>query len=760
MKIKVIYIWLGLLLLSSCSANKYLTEEQRFHSGEQFFYDSDTLAINKKRVSVDLSRVLEPQPNAKIFGSRPGVWFYYNIGEPKKEKGLKQWMKKNFAKTPVLQSDVKPNQMSRRAEDFLINEGYFRNEVENKVITKKNKSKVEYYIKTGPGYTLSKINYPELSDYNRSLIEEIQKESILKPGMRYRLEDLESEQKRIENYLEDHGYYYFDDKYLIYLADSTVGEYKVELTLELSEKTPAIAKKSFGLSDVFISPNYSLESDTTNFKNRTEEVDTYLFVDNDDYIRPDILAKTVVFKKGDIYSQQAEKKTRERLMSLGTYKFVNVRFNKSDSAQLKSEIFLTPLPKKSIRLDLQAITNSNNFVGPAFSTSFQNRNTFRGAELFELKLNASYEVQIGGQNKPPLNAYELNLEGSVTIPRLITPFNINYRSLQFIPQTRIALSIRQQRRLNVFQINSFEGQYGFIWQESYTKQHKFYPVNISYVELGDTSPEFDERLEQDPNLKRSLEDQFILGMLYEYTFSSKNAEKKSNNRHNFYFNGLIDLSGNLANAATSLVGIPNAEEGKITYSQYSKLQLDFRHFRKLGKNNEFASRLLLGAARAYGNSTDVPFIKQFSSGGSNSIRAFRARSLGPGSYINDESSDLVIDETGDIKIEANVEYRADLGGVFESAIFLDAGNVWLWDARPEVKPGGEFDNDFLDDVAVGTGLGLRLDFSFFLLRFDLAFPIRKPLDTGVEWVFKDINPLDRNWRKDNLLLNIAIGYPF
>ncbi len=681
-------IWV--ILLCSCSANRFLSKNEHFYDGAKIIFEHDTLDIKKRQLSTELKEVLEPKANRKLLGARPGVWFYYKIGEPEKKKGFKYWAKKNLAKNPVLTSDIRSDLMVSRLKEYLHCEGYFRNEVIGRLESKEHTTKAIYSINTGPGYTIKQINYPGTSEIYHPLLTNIKENSLLKVGDKYSFKVLQEEQKRIENYLEDNGFYFFDDNYLVHLADTTIGNYKVELTLKLSEDTPDEDKRIFTYTDVELAPNYAISIDTSASKTLMDTINNYIFIDNNDYIRPDILAQTVVFQKGDVYSEKAQTKTRERLMSLGTYKFVNLKFTRMDSTGLKSQIFLTPLPKKSIRLDIQAVSNSNNNEGPSFTASFQNRNTFRGAELLELKLNASYEVQVGGQNDPPLNAYELNLESSVTIPRLITPFNINYRSLRFIPQTRFSLGLRQLRRLDVFQINSLEGQYGFIWQESYSKQHKFYPINISYLLLGNTSEAFDERLLEDPNLARSLENQFILGAQYEYIFSSKNAKKNNSRKHHYYFNGLLDFSGNLANGIVTIFDVETRDEGSFRFSQYTKVQLDFRHFKKIGEQNELASRLLLGGARAYGNSTDVPFVKQFSSGGSNGLRAFRARSVGPGAYMNDETGNLIIDETGDIKIEANIEYRSSLGGIFESAFFVDAGNIWLWNDRNNLKPEGEF----------------------------------------------------------------------
>ncbi|MEM9855727.1 MAG: BamA/TamA family outer membrane protein [Bacteroidota bacterium] len=749
------------MFMMGCTGTKYLAENEHFYAGEELNFIQDSAIVKRQKLENELIPIVQPNANAKLLGMRPGVWFYNVAGNPKKEKGFKHWLKYNLGSPPVLVENANVDQMASRLQRYLINEGYFNAIVTGEIKLKKHTGKAIYRIETKQPYTLRNITYPNTDSTYESLMSTIEENSILKKGIRYRLEDLKTEQTRIEDFLEDRGFYYFDDSHLVHLADSAMGDHQVDLTLSLSNDTPERARRKFKIDSVLINPDYSISTDTT--VNPIDEAqltnyEGYTFINNDNYMRPDILAKTVVFGPGDIYSQKAESRTRERLMALGTYKYVDLKFQQSDSSSLTTQIFLTPLPKKSLRLELQALSKSNNFIGPALSASFQNRNTFRGAELLEIKLNASYEVQVGGQNNPPLNAYELNFETSLTIPRLITPFNFDYRSLRFIPQTKMSLGTRLQSRINVFQINSFEARYGFLWQESYTKRHELYPVNLSFVQLSQSSSEFENRLLTDINLARSLEDQFIIGSIYEYTLNTKNGVKERKSRNHYYFNVLLDVSGNLANLTER--AIKNDEESSssaIPYSQYTKVQLDFRYYRKLGVDKELATRLILGAARAYGNSEDVPFIKQFSAGGSNSIRAFRARSLGPGTFEQDiDESSLILDETGDVKIEANLEYRAPIAGVLEGALFLDAGNIWFWESRPDEKPGGSFGTDFLNDLAIGTGAGLRFNFSFFILRFDLAFPLKTPS----KWVYDDINPLKRDWRRDNLLLNIAIGYPF
>ncbi len=757
------------VLLASCTGSKYLAEGERYYNGADIKYKEGSAIDRKSEINDQISEnILIPKPNGRFLGNRPSVWFYHLAGEPKKEKGFRYWLKYKLGNKPVLIKDVKPVVISNRIKGFLINKGFFNATVESELNLGRNSGKVIYRINPGKPYIINDIGYSEADSTFQPIIETIQNESILAVGQRYDLENLQKEQQRIEDYLENEGFYYFDDNYLLYEADSTVGGNKINLDLVVSENTPEKAKKIYSFNNVYIYPDFSISKDTLSTKSDTLQYKNFYLLNDKRYIRPDILTNLINIRKGDKYSQIAEKYTLEHLINLGTYKFANIRFRDSGDNKLDALIYLTPLTKKSVRFEVQAISQSNNFIGPATSISFRNRNAMAGAELLEIKLNGSYDVQVGGQNDPPLTAVDLGLQTSLTIPRLITPFNINYYNSRYVPNTKLNIGIRMQERLNSFRFNSLSTSFGYSWRESITKRHEYYPISISYVLLSNLSSAFSERLKTDTNLAKSLETQFIIGSTYDYVFNTKSAEDASSRRHHFYLNGHIDVSGNLLQLAQSTVGASKNEDGKYkifssAYSQYAKATADFRYFFKIKQKQEIATRLLVGGAKAYGNSSQVPFIKQFSSGGSNSLRAFRARSVGPGSYSNGSTAQAAFfDQTGDIKLEASLEYRAPIYGVVNGGLFVDAGNIWLTNDDANEKPGGTFEsNRFLSEIAVGAGAGLRFDFSFFVLRFDLAFPLRKadrPL--GERWVTDEIDFTSSDWRKDNLILNIAIGYSF
>jgi outer membrane protein assembly factor BamA len=515
------------------------------------------------------------------------------------------------------------------------------------------------------------------------------------------------------------------------------------------------------------------------------KVDGFTYIDNQHNFAPKIITDVINLRPDSVYRRIDEEYTLSHLMGLRAFKFVNVKFHedKRDSNSLRADIFLTPLLKKSVRAQVQGVSKSNNFVGPGVELSFTNRNFLRGAELFQFKLSGAYESQISRQNSGALNAIELGAEASLSVPRFITPFGIfKYRSAKYLPMTNFKLSYNLQQRLQYFQLVSMNGGYGFLWRETTLKTHEFYPTDVSFVKLGKTSEAFRTLLAASPALANSFQNQFILGSRYTFTLNTQMKEDievkydpKAKRKHNFYFAGTIDLSGNLLSAGQNAIGV---EEQKkeffgLPYAQYVRADIDFRYFYDVGRKSKVATRFIAGFGHAYGNSQQLPYIKQFAAGGSNSIRAFPARSLGPGAYNvrTDESvktRTFFIDQRGDIKLESSAEYRFDIVKSFKGAVFADAGNIWLRTAKglnPDTTGTLEkkvFNRKtFMSQIAVGTGVGVRFDLNFFVLRLDVAFPLRKPwLPEGERWVFDKIDLGSREWRRENLILNIAIGYPF
>ena len=767
-----------LFSLASCTATRFLKENETFYTGADIRFDTKGRRIPRKgAIEEELQTYITPKPNSTLLGMRPSVWFYYIAGEPKKEKGIRNFIKKKLGSPPVLLKDATPERTATLLAGQLNNEGYFRSTASSEVKTHKKESKVIYNIDLMRPYRLDSIHYPKGRDsVYASILGDLKETSLLKTKQRYDLGRLQAEQERIEEQLENVGFFYFDDRYLIFEGDSTVGKRKVDLRLRLEKGIPKNARRIYKIRSVNVFPNYSLTRDSLAGATDTTLVNGFNYIDSKHNFRPKIITDVINIKPGEIYSREAQQLTLSHLMGLGVFKYVNIKFNDvhPDSSRLDANIYLTPLRKKSLRAEVQAVSKSNNFVGPGVTGSFTNRNFLGGAELFQLKLNTAYEWQISKQNQGPLNSFEAGLESSLTIPRFISPIRIDYNSRKYLPKTIIKAGFNFQNRVNYYRLNSLNMGYGYVWHESADKSHELYIADVNYVRTDKKSAEFDSLIRLNPVLANSFEDQFIIGTRYSYTINTQLREeavqpyeKRKFRTHNFYFNGNVDIAGNLLNLAQS-IALSSGEPYELfgsPYSQFVKGDVDFRHYWQFDEGNKLVSRLIIGAGFPYKNSATLPYIKQFSIGGSNSIRAFQARSIGPGTYNvrsdteGTEKQTLFIDQRGDVKLEGNVEYRFDIFKSLKGALFVDAGNIWLL-KEDSTRSGGQFHSStFLKQLAAGTGIGLRFDFSFFVLRLDTAFPIRKPYEAD-PWVIRDIDFGSKAWRQNNLIFNIAIGYPF
>lgn len=770
------------LLLAGCSAMKSVPEGRVLYAGSHIELIPQGKVTAKKRIKELLDANILPKPNTRILGMRPGLWFFYKAGDPQR-KGLRSFMKNKLGQPPVYMSDIDAEQIAEVLEAHLINNGFFLAQVTSQVRVKGKKGTVTYTARVHRPYRIRNVAFPRM-DTLFTNIDSVKGDSYLKTRQRYSLERLKAEQERIELALENLGFFHFDDRHLIFEADSTVGERQVDLTLTLEPGVPEKAKRIYRLGKINIFPDYTLSDDTVTRGADTLVVDGFNYIDRRRNYRPETITRVINFRPGRIYRNTDREYTLQHLMSLGSFKFVDIRFQESgqDSFLLNTNIYLTPHLKKSIRAKTQLVSKSNNFVGPGLSVRFTNRNFLGGSERFQVTANTSYEVQVGRNIPDPLNAFEFGVESGLSVPRILSPLKVHYPSKRYLPTTEFLLGFRLQQRIGFFRLNSFNLSSGYTWRENTLKTHELYPVDISYVRLGDRSEEFQALLERNPYLAGSFQNQFIIGSRYSYTLNTQVNRERMNEfrdrefeRSHFFFNPKIDVAGNMMNLLQTTFD-EGADTAKIfgsPYSQFVRGEVDFRYFLNFDKKNQLATRIILGTGYAYRNSRTLPYIKQFSIGGSNSIRAFPARSVGPGTFaITDQipvdesgqeqqASRIFIDQRGDLKLEGNAEFRFDIVGFLKGAVFVDAGNIWLI-REDEDRPGGKFRKDqFLDELAVGTGLGLRMDFNFFLLRFDLAFPLRKPyLPPDERWVAGDIDFFSPSWRSDNLILNIAIGYPF
>lgn len=748
-----------LLFISSCTGTKFLNENQKFYTGAEIEFKGRYKSKADRQLKLDMEELLFPKPNTTILGSRPLVWVHFVAGTPKKEKGLRHWLKYKFGKEPVFFSEVDYRHTAELMNNKMHNEGFFENDVEYQVKESKKTARVIYTIVPGRPYHVGEITYESAEDPISKALEELKPASLISTGSRYRLDDLASERTRLKDGLKNKGFYYIDENHLIFDVDTTAGDRQVDVMLRKKSNIPAKAENIYRISDVFVVQDQK-KSDSSVRAADTLFVDSVYYYDPGRMFRPGAVLGKVNLKPGNLYTQNDHNFTIGKLINLNAFRYVNVNFSETgEEGKLDAMVHLIPAEKKSLRVELQGAINSNDYVGPLLRATFQNRNFLRGAEVFELSLTAGFETQIyGGQQSGSLTSFELGAGASLVFPDFVLPVPFDFRNSRFVPQTEVRLGVKRINRVNFFSMSSVDLGFGYRWNETVRKKHVVFPIDISVVNLTSTTEEFRELLEINSFLRSSYEEQFILGSRYSYFYNTQ-AQEKRGSIDDFYFNGNIDLSGNIAYLLQSSVSSNPEGDYSILgseYSQFAKVDVDFRYYRKISSKSKLATRVIAGAGYAYGNSESLPFIKQFSIGGSGSIRAFRARSIGPGSYRDPSVAQggIFIDQTGDIKFEWNTEYRFDILGSLKGALFADVGNIWTI-REDENRPGSHFAvKNFISEMAMGAGFGIRYDANFFVIRFDLAVPLREPFHPLAErWVFNDIG-------FDKVVYNIAIGYPF
>ena len=757
------------LLLQACSVKKFIPEDKLLYTGAQIELQSKDEIANKEDLKDQLQTLITPEPNAKFLGTRWGLYFYYKA-QKEKPGFINKFLNKKFGEEPVYLSDVDPFETEELLKNRLENRGYFYSTVDFTVEEKKDQKLASVlYRATLPEEPYVVENYKMDNDSLRiyQVIKETFPESLIDEGEPFNLPLLKMERERIDNTLKQRGYYNFSSNFLIFEADTNqYDRKKFDLFLRLKKDVPVEAIRPYVVTQVNIYPNYavgteSLERDTVRYNGKN-------YIQNEVFFEPEKLDPFILLEEGERYNPIESGRTSRRLTSLGTYKFVNIRYDVLDSLStdsigyLEANIFLSPLNKRAIRAELQALTKSNSFAGPHLALTYTNRNLFKGGEILKLTGKVGYEKQFSADADVGNTSVILGVNSDLIIPRMVFPIDINDNWFEYsIPKTKISAGFEYLNRTNLFSLFSVSGSFGYIWKANRYITHELNPFSIDYVQVGNESDRFLNLLKENPFLESSFEQQFIAGLTYSFIY---NGMIDTYDTHQFFTNFNLDLAGNTLDALSG--GETPKKFLGLQFAQYAKADVDFRYHYKLNLEQTIATRFFAGLGIPYGNSDVMPFSRQYFAGGPYSIRAFQIRSLGPGAY--NPTGDLTYyDQMGNIRLEANVEYRFPIFQILKGAVFADAGNVWNTernniilddDLTPEQREKqmeliekGTFGSDFLNEIAVGAGVGLRIDIQNFVIRFDLAAPLRIPwLEEGERWDPRPTEPV----------FNFAIGYPF
>lgn len=754
----VLGLWACLFLVACSNSRRLKGNDTLFMGANVHIQDNEAGLKERKVIKKDMGNLVRPRPNKDFFGIRFKLTFYNLAGEPRKKKGFRHWVRTKVGEAPVLTSSFEAEKNRQLMANYLENRGYFKSRVSTHLDVRKNKKALAVFdVRTGPQYTINGVWFRNDSTEVATDIQEHFSETLLHEGDPYNLDVIKAERDRIDRYLKEHGYFYFSPEYILVIADSSIGNHKVNMYVKLKSRAiPPEAYRKYYINDIFIYANYRLRGsrkDTTH-ENKIP-VDSYYVIDEKNTFKPQVLADAMVFEKGDLYSLNDQNASLSRLVNMGNFKFVKNRFQSVSDHKLDAYYYLTPFPSKSLRFEAGALTQNDNRAGSRASVSWRHRNAFRGAEELLFRINGGFEAQYSGPVRQPV-IYNFGAETNLSFPRFVVPFlNIQTPS-RFLPRSVIKLKYNYEASAKLINISSYSASYGYSWKENAQKEHQLYPLNFTYVRTDTVGSPESVGLDYNNLVFNGI----ILGPTYEFTYNSQGG---SHRHGSIFFNGRIDLSGNILGLAQHADYKTNPELlFGSTYAQYVKLQPDFRYYLKLSRNAVLASRVLAGIGVPYGNSASLPNIKQFWAGGNSDLRGFPSRLVGPGTFneYDSSASRRYVQTLGDLKLEANIELRQDIYKFLKLGLFAEAGNVWLF--RPNTSfPGGEFTSDFYKQLAADVGLGLRFDFNILILRLDMGMPVRKPwLAENERWVFDKIDITDPAWKKKNLLFNIAIGYPF
>ena len=715
---------LCLLLLASCSTTKNLPE------GEVLYTGIDKLEVlNEDKTEAGVQALTEVEaalayaPNNAILGSSSmrwplpvGLWVYNGFEKYQNKKGVGRWIFDHLGEQPVLLSSVNGETRVKVATNLLRDYGYFNASVAYEEVLQKNpkEAKVNYIIDMARPYYLDSIAYLKYPSVADSLIRETRKQSVLKSGENFNVIKLEEERQRLSSLFRNHGYYYFRPEFTTYRADTLQKSGYVSLQVVPQTGIPAEAKRQFhiGNTSVYLT-GYNGEKPTDTLKLRTM---TLYYSGEKPGLRPSALMRNFFFRKGELFSQDKQTFSQEAIARMGVFKFSEFRYALKDTTAtcdtLDVNIYATFDKPYNAELELNVTNKSTDQTGPGALFKLTRNNFQRmGADL-SFEVRGSYEWQTGKNlegSSSKLNSYEIGASLSLGFPRLILPWKDNDLQRSRFPQkTSFKVYANMLNRARFFSMLSFGGNVTYEFRKSRLWKHSVTPFQLTFNTLMDTTERFDSVAVTNPSLALSLSDQFIPSMNYTVTFD--NARMKY--RHQLWWETSVTSAGNVTSMLYAAMGKKFSEKNKellnTPFAQFLKVTSEIRALLKISGRQYLAARLMGGVIWSYGNQTIAPYSEQFYIGGANSLRAFTVRSLGPGTYNPGKDSKYgYLDQTGDIKLEANVEYRFPILGDLHGATFLDAGNVWLI-RKDESRPGGLLTwKDFAQSIALNTGVGLR-----------------------------------------------------
>ncbi|MEE1083951.1 MAG: BamA/TamA family outer membrane protein [Paludibacteraceae bacterium] len=755
---------IALLCIASCSTTKYVAD------GDFLLNDIDVKCDDPEIDATDLYDYVIQQPNTPgTFFNKTSLRFYSLSG-----RDTSKWINKlirRFGEPPVIYSEESTQLSAKEIKSQLFNMGYFTADVNYDVKKEGKKASVVYDIKAGEPYKIRNVD----EAIDGGLIDDIMhsknfiSDDKVKVGAIYNAEKIDSRVGDIVSFVRNQGYYNFTKENLYYSVDSTLGSHEVDLKLNLHVDTSKVGHPltRYRTSKVMVmvgnQRGFSGEFDTTQYKRLT-----IVSPEGRRFLRPSTIYNNTFVREGRLFSEMLHDRTFSALSGLSAVQTANVTYSPDTApGTLIANISVTPAKPYYIQWGIDN-TNTAGDLGVETYVTYQDKNIFKGSEIWRIRLGGAYEMVRGAMEKglDSKNFFEFSINSSLAFPRVLSPiFNESYAAKK--GKTVFSTGFVWQNRPE-FKKRYLTFDWKYMWATRRNRySHTLDLYNITYTIVPWVLPEFQTKyldVQTNALLKQNYTSQFITRTSYTFTYSSSSAtasslmkaKKTVKSSSNFSF--MIDMSGTLPSALVRLFDSPKNNDGYyeimgVPFSQYARFDIDYSRTFRLGIHQSLALHAGAGIASPYGNSDQIPYERRYFAGGPNSVRGWSTRELGPGRYVrNDSIAADFFNQTGDIKLIAQAELRFHTEGIFEYAIFVDAGNIWTIKDYDN-QPGGKIVlNELVNDLATSVGAGVRLDLSFILVRLDLGL--------------KGYDPSTREWNitspklKRDLAIHFAIGYPF
>jgi outer membrane protein assembly factor BamA len=764
------------ILFYSCSVTKFVGD------GE-YLLDRTNIKIESEDVTaLNIRPYLQQHSNYRIFGLLKVPLYIYNLSGRNDRKWVNRQLK-NIGEPPVIFNSDLAEQSKSQIEQYLSNSGYINVEVDFSIDTMHRKRAVlNYNVKTGAPYRIFNYN-THIADYRMDSIVQLKpppktflqslfvadsKDNVtyIKPGMLFDRNILNKERQRMATLLRRNGYYAFHRDNIEYAADSSFNEYRVDLDMYIrpleTDSSNNRFNRQYYVNSVKILTDYDpLTPEETGEDYHVTDSAVWRGVNiyygrNGRSIRPNILQQSCYIIPGRLYSERSVEHTYESFSALNALRYVTLKFSEFEAADtmwLDCTILTAPAKKQGVYFDIEG-TNSAGDLGFASSLTYQHRNLFKGSELFSAKIRGGYEYLSANQSG---NYWEYAGETSIHFPHFVFPFVGHDFKHRIRATTEFKMSYDQQQRPE-YHRSIVSGSWIYHWQNrnNMMGRHTFKLLDVNYVFLPYIKGEFKEKLPETTALY-NYSNQFVVSTGYVYSFNNYDPMEKGKSTYSYRF--AVESAGNVIYALSNIFGAKKDGNGQynlfgINYSEFLKGDLDFARSFTIDARNNVAFHIGGGVAYPFGNTKEIPFDRRYYAGGANSNRGWNVRSLGPGSMTVTDSASF-INQVGDIRVDANLEYRTNLFWKVELAAYIDAGNIWTI-RKYDYQPKGEFDiKRFYKEIAVSYGLGVRLNFDYFLVRFDTGMKAYNPQEAeNKRWVIA--RPNFRN----NFAWHFAVGYPF